>query len=106
MFLSNKIKQVKKRMQLSQQQLVLLGLVAASSQFVHAGGDTSFSDYVDWLLGLMQGSLGQILVLVGLAICAISMYMGGWKYLLTVLGIIFILVVAPGPVLSLFTVTF
>lgn len=54
----------------------------------------------------MQGSLGQILVLVGLAICAISMYMGGWKYLLTVLGIIFISVVAPGPVLSLFTVTF
>ena len=76
MFLSNKIKQVKKRMQRSQQQLVLLGLVAASSQFVHAGGDTSFSDYVDWLLGLMQGRLGQKLKLEDLAICTNRKYMG------------------------------
>ena len=106
MFLSKKAQKFKQRMVRKQHQLAVMTVIAASSQLAHAGGDTSFSDYVDGILGLMQGSLGQILALIGLVICAISMYMGGWKYLLTVLGIIFILVIVPGPVLSLFTVTF
>ena len=106
MFLSKKTQQFKQRMVRKQQQLAVMVVIAASSQLAHAGGDASFQDTVDWLMGLLQGSLGGLIVLTAILICAIALTMGGWKTLSIVLGVIFDLIVLPAPVMSYFTATF
>ena len=61
----------------------------------HASGDQSFSDGVDWILGLMQGSMGGIIMLIAIISAVLGMLLGGWKGLLTVVGILFGLIILP-----------
>lgn len=85
-------------------QTVLTALLfAAMSAPAYAGGDQTFQDGIDWLLSLMQGSMGGFIVLIAIVVAGIGMMFGGWKGLLAVVGIIACFIVIPAGVLSLFS---
>ncbi|MFV2028661.1 TrbC/VirB2 family protein [Neisseria sp. S1] len=78
-------------------------LFAVVSTPAHASGDQTFQDGIDWLLNLMQGSMGGFIVLIAIVVAGIGMMFGGWKGLLAVVGIIACFIVIPAGVLALFS---
>ncbi len=100
---TNIAKKLQKKYSNARQTTLTALLFAAVSAPAHAGGDQTFQDGIDWLLSMMQGSMGGFIVLIAILVAAIGMMFGGWKGLLAVVGIIACLIVIPAGVLALFS---
>lgn len=87
----------------SNQAVVAMIALTALAAPAHASGDQSFSDGVDWILGLMQGSMGGIIMLIAIISAVLGMLLGGWKGLLTVVGILFGLIILPPAIMPFFS---